>query len=228
MKESVTVLRNDRSHQNPKAKHIVRFPRLIRRFPRRTAEDVAFYRTAYRIADLETQAREWIGRGRDANTELGRIFIRLKGLVGHRNFEKYYIAKFGRPYNIAFRTAQSYMRLAREADEKAKSARPAPYPLATDQHAVAIREAAERARQAVAGAAEDSSSDSASNDAETAANSICIFRPYIRMTREQRDTVAQLWKSKHRKSVDSDVTDYMLRLCKKYDVFRSDSKDSDD
>ena len=44
------------------------------------------------------QAREWIGRGREANKELRRIFKRLKDLVGHGNFEAYYDLKFGKPY----------------------------------------------------------------------------------------------------------------------------------
>jgi hypothetical protein len=200
----------------------------FRRYPRETAEDVGFYRTAYLIAEIEKEAIEWIGRGREANVELGRRFIRLKDLVSHGNFKAYYEAKFGTPYGIKLRTAQSYMSMARKADEKAEGAGLALFPPATDPHAVAVREAAERARQGVAHAAPDSSSDSASNDAEAPANSICIFRPYIRMTKEQRDTVVQLWKSEHRHSVDSDVTDYLLRLCEKYDVSRSDSAAGDD
>jgi hypothetical protein len=236
MKEPATDLKKDRSHQNPKdTKHIVRFPRLIRRFPRlpirrycrETAEDVAFFRTARLIGELEVKAHEWLARGREANTEFGRILIRLKPLVGHGHFKEYYERKFGQPYHIKFRTAQTYMKMAREQD-KAKGAGLALFPPATDPHSVAIREAAERARQGVADAPQGSSSDSASNDAEASANATCIFRPYIRMTRGQRDMAVQLWKSEHRRSVDSDVTDYLMQLCEKYDVARSDSADSDD
>ncbi len=232
MKDLATDLKKNRSHQNPKdGKHIVRFPRLPRRFPRlpirrfsrRTGEDVAFFRTARLIGELEVKAHEWLARGREANTEFGRILIRLKPLVGHGHFKEYYERKFGQPYHIKFRTAQTYMKMAREQD-KAKCAGLALFPPATDPHAVAIREAAERARQGVADAAQDSSSGAASNDA----NSICIFRPYIRMTREQRDRVAELWKSEHRHSVDCDVTDYLLQLCENYEITRGDSADSDD
>jgi hypothetical protein len=38
-------------------KHVVRFPRLpIRRFPRRNADDIAIYRRARPIAEVETEA----------------------------------------------------------------------------------------------------------------------------------------------------------------------------
>jgi hypothetical protein len=217
------ALRLERLYRHPeKAK-------VVRRFPRsRTAEDLAFFRTSDRIVELETEARAWIGRGREANIQLGRILQKLKALVGHGNFEKYFESKFGQPYGIAFRTAQAYMRLAREADQETKSAGPALFDLATDPHAVAIREAAERARQTVADAAEDGSSDSTTSDAAVSANPICIFRPYIRMTRAQRDTIAPLWKSEHRHSVDNDVTNYLLKLCEKYEITHDDSADSSD
>src|ERR1700676_2937487 len=139
--------RLERSYRNPKTM------KPFRRFPRRNADDVVLDRRARLIAQIETEAVEWIGRGREANIELGRRFIRLKDLVGHGHFEKYYERKFGQPYRIAFRTAQVYMRLAREADE-AKGADPALFPPATDPQAVAIREATERARLAVADADE--------------------------------------------------------------------------
>jgi hypothetical protein len=214
--------RLERLYRHPKTKLVERFPRSG------TAEDAAFFRTTDRIVELETEARAWIGRGREANIQLGRILQKLKALVRHGSFEKYFESKFGRPYGIAFRTAQAYMRLAREADEEAKSAGPALFNLATDPHAVAIREAAERARQTVADAAEDGSSDSTTSDAAVSANPICIFRPYIRMTRAQRDTIAPLWKSEHRHSVDNDVTNYLLKLCEKYEITHDDSADSSD
>jgi hypothetical protein len=229
MKELAIDLQKDGSHQNPKdTKHIVRFPRYpIRRFPRRNAEDIAFYRRARLIAEVEKEAVDWIGRGREANIELGRRFIRLKDLVGHGHFEKYYKRKFGQPYRIAFRTAQDYMRLARKADEEAKGADSAPFPLATDPQAVAIREATERARLAVADAGPQSSDEATPNtDAQAPKRSIssmCTCRLYIRMTKEQRDTISALWESEHRHLAESKVTDYLIKFCTKYDITGSDS-----
>ena len=90
MKEQAADLQKDRPHQNPKdTRNIVRFPRLIRRFPRlpirrycrRTAEDVAFYRRLRLIAELETKAFDWIERGRPANIALGRVFNQIQGTV---------------------------------------------------------------------------------------------------------------------------------------------------
>jgi hypothetical protein len=151
-------------HGKGKPKPIRRFPRLpIRRFPRGTAEDIAYHTRLRLIIETGKEAVEWIGRDRPANTELGRRFIRLKDLVGHGRFRKYYEHKFEQPYGIAFRTAQAYIQLARKADAEAKCTDSALFPLATDVQAVAIREATEAKRLAVAGAKSESSSESTSH-----------------------------------------------------------------
>ena len=227
MKELATELQKSGSHQNPRDnKHIVRFPR-------RNAEDIAFYRKTHRIAELEERADQWIKRGREANIELGRVFILLKELVGHGRFEKYYEQKFGRPYGIAFRTAQVYMRLAREADEEAKGADSALFPPATDRHAVAIREATEKARLAVADADQHSSDGSitsvdacSANDSEKPVSSMCTCRLYIRMTKDQRDSISALWRSEHKHVAEVEVTNYLMDLCAKYDVDGADSPEA--
>jgi hypothetical protein len=231
MQKPATKLQKDGSHQNPKdTKRIARFPRLIRRFPRRNAEDIAFYRRAMLIAEVETEAVEWIGRGREANIQLGRRFIRLKDLVGHGHFERYYERKFGLPYGIRFRTAQAYMQLARKADEEAKNADSALFPLATDSQAVAIREATEKKRLAVADAKQESSGEFTTNadmhpskESKGSSNSMCTCRLHIRTTKERSVRIAALWKSEHRHSAESKTTDYLIELCDEYDIKGNDA-----
>ncbi len=235
MEKLATNLQEVESHHSPKrTKGIVRHAR-------RTAEDVAFHHRVRRIAALEKEARKWIARsitliarGRAANIQLGRIFIKLKRLVGHGNFESYYVKKFERDYGIAFRTAQDYMRLARDADE-AKSAAPALFPPATDPQAVETREATARHQAAVA-RARSSSSETASSDAETDhgerakdhEGSMCTCRLQIRMSKEDHARVLALWRSDHRALAESAVTKFLLELCAKYGIDGNTSEGSDE
>jgi hypothetical protein len=70
------------------------------------------------LAELEIQAFEWIGRGREANIQLGHIFIRMKKKVARGEWLPYFKQKFV-PKGVTLRTAQEYMKLA---DENAESA----------------------------------------------------------------------------------------------------------
>jgi len=223
-------------HEEGTEKSFRRYPRLpIRRYPRRNAESVAFYRTANLIAELEKKAHDWFARGREANIEVGRILIRLKPLVGHGNFQRYYELKYGKPYRIAFRTAQVYMQLARKADEETKGADPALFPPATDSQAMAIREATEKARLAVRAADAHSSNESTTstdahvrNDSPKYVSSMCTCRLYIRMTTEQRDTISKMWRSEHRHSAETKVTNYLMELCAECEISGNDSAESRD
>jgi hypothetical protein len=233
MQKLATGLKTVGTHQSRKCtKDIVRHPR-------RTAEDVASHHRVRRIAELEKEARKLIARsitliarGREANIQLGRIFIKLKRLVGHGHFEKYYERKFGRFYGIAFRTAQDYMVLAREADE-AKSADTALFPLAMDPQAVNIRKQTERARLAVADAESESPGESttdpeaqATNPAPNSAGSMVTCRLFIRMMRGQRKRVTALLRSEHRALAESTVIDTLLKLCDEYRIAGSDSREA--
>ncbi len=242
MKELAADLQKDRSHQNLKdTKHIVRFPRLVRRFPRlpirrycrRTAEDVARFRTARLIAALEKRAHIWIGRGRKANLKLGRIFLRLKMLVRHGDFSDYYERTFGIPHGIPFRTAQSYMQAARKEGKVINCADSALFPAATDPQAVEIREVTEKHRLAVAVAESEisddvsSSADERSSRSEKSAESICVCRLSLRVTQDQKARISELWSSEHRALAESAVTDFLIELCRKYEISSSNSEEVD-
>jgi hypothetical protein len=232
MKEPETDLQKDGSHRNPKnGKHIVRFPRLIRRYCRRTAEDVAFYRTAHRFAELEAKAFDWIARGRPANIELGRVFNQIKALLKHGEWKPYFAKKFA-PRGIHLRTATDYMAMARQDDEITKKADSALFPPATDPQAVEIREATARHRAAVA-RAKSSSSEAASSDAETdhcerakdPEGSMCTCRLQIRMSKENHARVLALWRSRNRALAETAVAEFLLELCAKYEIDESASEE---
>ena len=193
----------------------------VQRFCRRTAEDVAFFRTAYRIVELETQAREWIGRGREANKELGRIFIRLKALVGHGKFEAYYDLKFGKPYGIRFRTCQAYMKLARQKDEKTKSADSAQFGDATDPKAKAIDRATDAAAAKVAAAVVNGAEDQDRQKTATRKPRIRrdgIYRLPLHMTGKEKNATDQLLKSDDWPSAEAWLLKMLRTLHEKYDV----------
>jgi len=194
-----------------------------RRFPRRNAEDVAFYRTAYRIAALEAEAFDRIARGHEANVELGRVFNQIKALLRHGEWKPYFAKKFA-PRGIPLRTATAYMGLAREADERTKKADSALFPPATDPQAVAIREATEKQRRDVAKAKPESTYEaSASTESkdEKPRTSLCMCRLQIRVTEKQRAHISALWRSEHRALADTQVIDLLTTLCSKYEISAS-------
>ena len=193
----------------------------FRRFPRRTAEDVAFFQTSYRIVELETQAREWIGRGREANKELGRIFTRLKALVGHGKFEAYYDLKFGKHSGIPFRTCQAYMKLARQEDEKTKSADSAQFGDATDPKAKAIDRATDAAAAKVAAAVVNGAEDQDRQKTATRKPRIRrdgIYRLPLHMTGKEKNATDQLVKSDDWPSAEAWLLKMLRTLHEKYDV----------
>jgi len=193
----------------------------FRRFPRRTAEDVAFFQTSYRIVELETQAREWIGRGREADKELGRTFTRLKALVGHGKFEAYYDLKFGKPYGIRFRTCQAYMKLARQEDEKTKSADSAQFGDATDPKAKAIDRATDAAAAKVAAAVVNGAEDQDRQKTATRKPRIRrdgIYRLPLHMTGKEKNATDQLVKSDDWPSAEAWLLKMLRTLHEKYDV----------
>jgi len=172
---------------------------------------------------MEKEAVEWIGRGREANKELGRIFSRLKDLVGHGQFKRYFERKFGKPYRIAFRTAQSYMQMARQADEP-KRADSALFPPATDPQAVAIREATEKQRRDVANAKPESryeASVSAESKDEKPRTSLRTCRLQMRVTEKQRAQISALWRSEHRALAEIQVIDLLTTLCSQHEISAS-------
>jgi hypothetical protein len=227
---------SDRYKQINRFPRTNRFPRLIRRYPRLNADDVAFYSRLNLQKDLEARAREWIGRGREANTELGRIFIRLKDVVGHGHFKEYFTRTFGKPYAISFRTAQVYMQLAREAEKNATGAGSVLFPLAMDAEAVELRNAREKDAEAVSRAAgENVDEELAQEDGEPsqkredtkrrAEDALCTCRLAIRMKEEQKAPIVALWRSKNRGLAEVEVTDYLLNLCHKYESSSSEGDD---
>jgi hypothetical protein len=212
---------DDRGEGNPKP--IRRFPRLpIRRYCRRNAEDVARFRTARLITVLEKRAHTWIGRGRKANLKLGRIFLRLKELVGHGHFKSYYEHAFGKPHGIPFRTAQSYMQAARKAGQDTDGADFAHFPTATDPQATEIREATEKHRLAVADAKSESPDEASSADehrgdhSEESDGSTCVCRPSLHVTPDQKAQISALWRSEHRAAAESEVVNLLMELCDRY------------
>jgi tRNA nucleotidyltransferase/poly(A) polymerase len=100
--------------------------------------------TDQRIAELTAKALSWIQRGREANIKAGRIFLEIKKLLGHGHWKKYF-KKMIAPHGVPLRTAETWMKMAKEEDAKVKNADSAFSQDAQDQRAVEIRRASDRA-----------------------------------------------------------------------------------
>ena len=157
--------------------------------PRKKPQSISSGAKAEQLAALEAQAFHCIARGRAANLELGRMFLQIKVIAGHGRWESYYDERFGSSY-VAFRTAQTYMNMARKEDAISKTAESALFPLAMDPQAVTRRDAAAMAEAEVGGAA-----DHKAKKRHVRPEGPCLFQlPPIRLTDDERNASDQLVK----------------------------------
>jgi hypothetical protein len=149
----------------------------IRRFPRlaeSAEEKSAAKRTKVRA--LDKKASQWLARGHEANTQVGRAFNELKQLLGHGKWLRHFEQKFA--HCITLRTAEHYMRQAREEDSKIEKL--SNFAPATDSEAVTKSEVTAEAGREV----------------EKAKRRHPIFKPPLRLRSTQElDAARQLWKS---------------------------------
>ena len=200
-------------------------PRLEQEEGKKTqsAEEVAARAKAKLIAALESKAFFWIARGKKANIELGRVFNQIKPVAGRGNWEDYYKTKF-EPHGVLFRTAQWYMKLAREADELTKNANSALFPPATDPQAQAINVAVEQAKQTVANASDAPAPSNPEpvtkpKNARKARVRLCgLYRLPLQMTGDEKDSTDQLLKSQNWRCAHMEIMALLRRLHVKYGV----------
>ncbi|MGH9679201.1 MAG: hypothetical protein ACRD4Y_04565 [Candidatus Acidiferrales bacterium] len=204
-----------------KPKSIRRFPRLpIRRFPRLSAEVIAAEKKAAYIVELEAKAFDLIMRGREANIQLGRVFLILKDVVVDRGQWEDYFAERFEPRGIALRTGQHYMRLAKLADTV-----PAEidlFPKAKDQQATAFNTATEKARRTVEAAkAQGSDNKKSKPDSrvrEELSDSMRTRELVLRAMQTTWNRINLLWASEHRGLAETAVIACLLDLCDRCDI----------
>jgi hypothetical protein len=184
-----------------------------------SAEAVAAEANKARLGVLEALAFDWIARGREANIELGRVFIQIKEIVGYGKWEEYYEATFA-PYSVALRTAQLYMKMACEADEAKRNANLALFPPADDPQATAVIAASEQAKQDVANAAHCAPEPAAPKPGKRPRKSRLrldgIYRLPLFLTGEQKDHLDELRKSQNWRGAELEILATIKRLFVKY------------
>jgi hypothetical protein len=178
-----------------------------------SAEVVAEKAKAERLAALDAQAFHWIARGREANRELGRIFNEIKSILKHGEWEPYFAKTFA-PRGIALRTAQVYMQLAGEPD-LALNADPALFPPATDPLALAISNAAETARAAVAKVGDQSPVRSESANKKRARRD-GIYQLSLDMTGHEMAIADELRVSPNWPDAEMEIITFLQQLHVKY------------
>ena len=202
----------------------------IRRYPRLGPEDLAAKAKAERLAALDESAFEWIARGRPANLELGRVFNQIKDILEHGEWEPYFTEKF-LPLGVALRTAQDYMKMAREADAITKNANPAHFPPATDQPAQEINDATEEDKAAVAEAGEQSPEAPAKETKKTRKKRVRldgIYKLPLHMTGEQKDATDALLESEKWPRAERKIMDLLRQLQIKYGFLNDSEREEKD
>jgi hypothetical protein len=181
-----------------------------------SAEALAAKAKAERLAILETKVFDGIARGLEANIDVGRGLIEIRDNVGHGEWEAYYAKKFA-PRGIALRTAQQYMKMARDADAVSKNADSALFPPAGDPEAQAISEATEAARTAVAIAGGQLLKTSKS-EIKKRVRLDGIYRLPLYITGEEKDATDELRKSKEWYYAEIEIIELLKRLHIKYGI----------
>jgi hypothetical protein len=142
----------------------------------------------------------WLGR---KQVELGQIFLRLKATCKHGEWEEYYEEIFG--HSLSLRTAERYMKRASKVNSDSLSIlKPG-----TDQHAVNINKATERAR--------------AETGVSTEQKPEPVYRLALRLSEAQRGATISLWKSPHRARAEKEVVAVLERLLIEYRFISSNS-----
>ena len=166
------------------------------------------------LAALVAEAFRWIARGRTANIQLGRVFLLIKAIVGHGQWERYYADTFG-SCGIAKRTAQAYMELARREDANSKSAESAHFPKARDQHAVTMRNATAKAEAELGSSARIKSVPDPTG---------VIFKLKVRLTAEVQEAVEKLHSSADWLSAEREIAAFLRALCVKSGILNNENK----
>ena len=199
----------------------------IVRFPRLRPEDLAAEARATRLTSLNKKAFHWIDRGHKANRRLGRVFNQIKEILKHGEWEPYFNEKF-LPRGIKFRTAQEYMKIAREADAVRENANSALFPPATDQPAREIHEATEKEKARVT-AARDQSPETADKDAKSTREKRVrlegIYRLPLFMTGPQKDATDALLQSKKWPRAETKIMELLQQLQHKYGILNNSEQE---
>ena len=202
----------------------------IVRFPRLRPEDLAAEARATRLTSLDKKAFHWIDRGRKANRRLGRVFNQIKEILEHGEWEPYFNEKF-LPRGVKFRTAQEYMKMARDADAIRENANSALFPPATDQPAREINEAGEIENARVT-AARDQSPETADNETITSRKKRVrldgIYKLPLHMTGAEKDATDALLQSKKWSRAERKIMGLLQQLHHRYGILNnSEQEDAD-
>jgi hypothetical protein len=180
----------------------------------RHAENLASERMVDRVAELDAKALYWLARGRPANTEAGRAFRELKKIF-HRKWMRHFKEKF-EPRGITLRTAENYMKLAREADANIEKL--SILKSASDQGAKDIRAATERAKTEFGGPARNKAGQERAR-----LESPGLYRLPLHMSGDERDATDRLVKSPEWHRAEQEIVALIKQLHFDFGIVGMDS-----
>ena len=163
---------------------------------------------ASRIAKLDKIIVKAIGQQREAKTDIGRALNEQKRILGHGNFQSHFSETLGSL--ISLRTAERYMKLARETDDDAKSDNLSIFKSASDEVARHVQSTTKEAR-------EEANSQLGQSGAQKGGTP---YKLPLRLASHERRAVDALQRSSDWPSAEQQIIVELRRLCSWYGVGR--------
>lgn len=161
-----------------------------------------------RVAQLDAGILRWWTRQSRDGIEAGRAFNELKRILGHGKWQRHFKERFA-PSGITLRTAERYMKLANQADAKAKNDNLSIFTQASDRDAQTIRNATERAQSVV----EPLQSRDKTN---YKASHVCTYRLPLRITVDEKNSLDALRNSGEWSEAERKIVALLRRLFVKF------------
>ena len=178
--------------------------RPIRRFPR-LLEVV--------IAELDAMILTALARRAEVTLEIGRGLNEEKKVLGHGKFQLHFEETFASLFSL--RTAERYMKKAKEADAAPKIDSVSNFKLASDEGARAIHEAGEEDRAEV---------ESVAKQAIEKRDSKLAYRLPLRMTASEIESIETLRKLPDWRKAERKIVRLLRKLFVEYCVTSADGR----
>lgn len=171
-----------------------------------STNDLADAQLDDRIAELDAAIFRALADRHEANLVMGRAFNKQKEILGYGRWQKHFEELFAS--QISLRTAERYMRRAREADEESKNDKVSIFKLATDRGAEEIRAATERSQEEVG----------ASSSHNKMKELLHIYMLPLRMSGNEKDAMDTLQTLPDWPHIEKRIVRRLRRYCVEYGV----------
>lgn len=195
-----------------------------------SAEAVVEEATQKRLAELRERGYEWIKRGREANVECGRTFIEIQRILRSRHKTQNnlrdrrewgdYFRKWFKPKGVPFRTAQSWMKAARKAEDL-NAILASKKPVETDPRDREMLDAVEKTHAEMAKA--DLAERAKAKSERIRLEGPGLYTLRIHLKGDEMDALDELQKSEHWAAAERQLAEFLRRLLVEYGITNADT-----